>query len=61
LRVAVLADSGTAGDALDDALFVLGPGRSRNYLSRLPGTEVFFFLPDRARRWTMVHRRGGSG
>jgi thiamine biosynthesis lipoprotein len=60
LSVAVLADSGTAGDALDDALFVLGPERSRTYLSRLPGTEAFFFLPDRVRRWTMARLRGGS-
>jgi FAD:protein FMN transferase len=60
LAVAVLAGSGTAGDALDDALFVLGPERSRQYLSRLSGTEAFFFLPDRAHHWTMVHRRGGS-
>jgi thiamine biosynthesis lipoprotein len=60
LSVAVLADSGTAGDALDDALFVLGPERSRTYLSRLPGTEAFFFLPDRVRHWTMARQRGGS-
>jgi thiamine biosynthesis lipoprotein len=60
LTVAVLADSGTAGDALDDALFVLGPDRSRMYLRRLTGTEAFFFLPDRAGHWTMVHQRGGS-
>jgi thiamine biosynthesis lipoprotein len=46
LSVAVLASSGTAGDALDDAFFVLGPGSSLGYLNRLPDTEVFFFLPD---------------
>ena len=46
LSVAVLATTGTAGDALDDAFFVLGPERSRAYLHRLPRTEVFFFLPD---------------
>jgi thiamine biosynthesis lipoprotein len=45
LSVAVLANSGTAGDALDNALFVLGPEGSRAYLKRLSGTEVFFFLP----------------
>lgn len=55
LSVAVLAPSGTAGDALDDAFFVLGPEGSRAYLSELPGTEVFFFLPDSTRGWTMVH------
>ena len=59
LSVAVLASSGTAGDALDDAFFVLGPEGSRPYLNQLPGTEAFFFLPDSAGRWTMVERRGG--
>jgi thiamine biosynthesis lipoprotein len=57
LSVAVLASSGTAGDALDDAFFVLGPEGSRAYLNRLPGTEAFFFLPDPKRAWTVVHRR----
>ena len=45
LSVVVLAGSGTAGDALDDAFFVLGPERSRAYLNRLRATEVFFFVP----------------
>jgi thiamine biosynthesis lipoprotein len=45
LSVAVLAGSGTAGDAFDDAFFVLGPEGSRGYLSHLRDTEVFFFLP----------------
>jgi len=49
LTVAVLASSGTAGDALDDAFFVLGPEGSRAYLHRLRGTEAFFFLPASAR------------
>jgi thiamine biosynthesis lipoprotein len=57
LSVAVLASSGTAGDALDDAFFVLGPEGSRAYLNRLPGTEAYFFLPDPKRGWTVVHRR----
>jgi thiamine biosynthesis lipoprotein len=57
LSVAVLASSGTAGDALDDAFFVLGPERSRAYLKQLPDTEAFFFLPDPKRPWKMVHRR----
>jgi thiamine biosynthesis lipoprotein len=55
LSVAVLASSGTAGDALDNAFFVLGPQRSRPYLNQLAATEVFFLLPDRTRSWTMVH------
>ena len=45
LSVAVLASTGTAGDALDNAFFVMGPERSRAYLKTLPDTEVFF-LPD---------------
>jgi thiamine biosynthesis lipoprotein len=58
LSVAVLTRSGTAGDALDNAFFVLGPELSRSYLRKLPGTEVLFFLPDAQRPWKIVHRRG---
>ena len=43
LSVAVLASTGTAGDALDNAFFVLGREMSRNYLASLPDVEVFFF------------------
>jgi FAD:protein FMN transferase len=57
LSVAVLSDSATAGDALDDAFFVQGVEMSRAYLARLPHTEALFFLPDGA-RWTMVRLRG---
>jgi thiamine biosynthesis lipoprotein len=57
LSAAVLARSGTAGDALDDAFFVLGPEGSRAYLRQLRGTEVFFFLPAASGRWTLVHQR----
>lgn len=60
LSVAVLANSGTAGDALDNAFFVLGPEASRAYLKQLPGTEAVFFLPEAKLAWTMVHQRGGS-
>jgi thiamine biosynthesis lipoprotein ApbE len=57
LSVAVLARSGTEGDALDDAFFVLGPERSQEYLNRLRETEAFFFLPTTATsasRWKLV-------
>jgi len=57
LSIAVLASSGTAGDALDDAFFVLGPERSRAYLKQLPGTETMFFLSGATRPWTMVRLR----
>jgi thiamine biosynthesis lipoprotein len=55
LSVAVLADSGTAGDALDDAFFVQGVEASRTYLNRLAGTEAWFFLPAARGAWRMVH------
>jgi FAD:protein FMN transferase len=55
MSVVVLAATGTAGDALDNAFYVLGPGGTRQYLHRLTRTEAFFFLPDRVRPWTMVH------
>ena len=57
LSVAVLTASGTVGDALDDALFVLGPARGRELLKKFGGTEVFFFLPDPGHAWTMVHQK----
>ena len=46
LSVAILTGSGTAGDALDDAFFVLGVAGSREYMKRLPPTEALLFLPD---------------
>jgi FAD:protein FMN transferase len=51
--VAVVTLTGTAGDALDDAFFVMGVSGTREYLKRLPPTEVFFFLPHR-RGWRLV-------
>ncbi len=47
--VAVVTDTGTAGDALDNAFFVLGVAGTREYLKRLPPTEAYFFLPSSAR------------
>lgn len=55
LTVAVLAASGTAGDALDDVLFVQGVEKSRTYVARQPGTEAYFLMPDPPRGWTIVH------
>ena len=57
LSVAVLTATGTVGDALDDALFVLGPARGRELLKKFGGTEVFFFLPDPVRPWAIVHQK----
>jgi thiamine biosynthesis lipoprotein len=39
--VVVLSDDGTTGDALDDALFVLGRGRGRRLLRAQPGVDAF--------------------
>jgi FAD:protein FMN transferase len=60
LSVAVLTSTGTAGDALDDAFFVLGVRASREYLQRLANTETFFFVPDRQRVWRMTHIATGG-
>jgi thiamine biosynthesis lipoprotein len=58
LTVAVLTSTGTAGDALDDALFVLGVEKNRAYSDRLADTEAYFFLADATHGWKMVHRPG---
>ena len=57
LSVAVLTTTGTAGDALDNAFFVLGPEHSRTYLHRLRDTEVIFFMPDVSHGWRVVRER----
>ena len=54
LGVAVLTETGTGGDALDDALFVLGVSKSRAYLKSLPPTEAVFLAPDGAKSWKKV-------
>jgi thiamine biosynthesis lipoprotein len=54
LTVAVLSDSGTAGDALDDALFVLGPAASGALLKAVPGTAALFFIPRGTHGWHLV-------
>lgn len=55
LSVAVLTDSGTAGDALDNVFYVQGLAWSRTYLNQQSGTEVFFFQPQAKNRWTVTH------
>jgi thiamine biosynthesis lipoprotein len=57
LSVAVMTTTGTEGDALDDAFFVLGAARTREYLQRLREVEMFFFLPDGQKGWTMIHEK----
>lgn len=51
LSVAVITRTGTQGDALDDAFFVLGAEESRRYLKRLHGVEALFFLPNGRNAW----------
>jgi thiamine biosynthesis lipoprotein len=62
LGVAVLTDTGTAGDALDNALFVQGVTEARTFVARMRDTEAFFFLPAflpaGGRQWKMVHLTG---
>jgi thiamine biosynthesis lipoprotein len=53
LSVAVLAPSGTEGDALDNALFVKGVAKAPRTLAEHPGASAFFFLPDGASGWRM--------
>jgi thiamine biosynthesis lipoprotein len=57
LSVAVLTGSATAGDALDDALFVMGPEKSRALIKRLRATEVLFFVPHQPGGWKMIDER----
>ena len=61
LSVVVLARTGTDGDALDDAFFVLGPERSGEYLRRLRDTEAIFFVPDPHRGWILVRPSDFNG
>ncbi|MFN0085153.1 MAG: FAD:protein FMN transferase [Blastocatellia bacterium] len=59
LSVAVVAEDGTSGDALDNVYYVRGPAWSRAHLFRFPATrEVIFFLPaaDGARARTIRMR-----
>lgn len=58
LSVAVLAPSGTAGDALDNAFFVQGLERGRAAIERLPGTDVLVFLPAGDSGWRLVRLHG---
>jgi thiamine biosynthesis lipoprotein len=55
LSVAVLADTGTAGDALDNVFFVQGVEKTRAQLKRLAATEAYFFEPDPSATWKLLH------
>jgi thiamine biosynthesis lipoprotein len=54
LSVAVLTDTATAGDALDNVFLVQGLERTEASPRRHPSTEVLFFLPKPGRKWKLV-------
>ena len=56
LSVAVLTESATDGDALDNVLFVQGLDRARPFLERYHSTEALFFLPRPGGKWRLVRR-----
>lgn len=53
LSVAVLTETGTAGDALDNVFYVSGIEKSKTLLKGLPQTTAIFFLP-KAKAWKSV-------
>jgi thiamine biosynthesis lipoprotein len=54
LSVAVITQTGTDGDALDNAFYVQGVEKGKALLPLYPRLEVFFFLPDGTKAWKMV-------
>ena len=60
LSVAVLSDTGTAGDALDNVFYVLGLAKSRRVLATFSASEVFFFVPAAQGRWRLERLRKPS-
>ena len=54
LGVIVQSPTGTAGDAIDNILFVQGVDRGRAFLRRHPDVEATFLLPGGASGWTRV-------
>ena len=57
LSVAVVTERGMAGDALDNAFYVLGVKKSKKLIERFWGAniEAFFFLPEKSKNWKMIH------
>jgi thiamine biosynthesis lipoprotein len=54
LSVAVLSDSATDGDALDNVLFVQGLEQAGTYLRRPGSPEALFFLPRPGGGWRLA-------
>ena len=54
--MAVLAPTGTEGDALDNVMFVEGVSKGRTTVARHPGTTAWFFVPLRIAHpgWMLV-------
>jgi thiamine biosynthesis lipoprotein len=57
LAVVVQAPTGTAGDAIDNVVFVQGAERGRAFLRRHPGVSASMLLPAPAGGWTRVEVR----
>ena len=53
LSVAVITDTGTAGDALDNVFYVQGPLSSRKSLPAFPVSKVIFFISESGGKWRM--------
>jgi thiamine biosynthesis lipoprotein len=60
LSVAVVAPTGTQGDALDNVLFVQGVANGRATLARYPGVAAYLFAAGTAGEWRM-QRAGRAG
>ncbi|HXY41131.1 MAG TPA: FAD:protein FMN transferase [Vicinamibacteria bacterium] len=54
LAVAVLSDSATDGDALDDVLLVEGAKAARTRVGKDASLGALLFLPDRGRSWRLL-------
>lgn len=54
LSVAVVAGTGMEGDALDNALFVMGPAKAQGYLKRYPRVQAYYFLPVEKKGWKVL-------
>ena len=61
LSVAVVAGSGMEGDALDNALFVMGPEKARSYLKRYSRVQAYYFLPRKEAGWKMLAVPAAAG
>lgn len=60
LSVAVITDTGTAGDALDNVFYVQGVKRSRKSLRNFTASKIVFFLPEPGGKWRMKTLQAAS-